>query len=194
MHAGPRFAKWTSILVLLVIGLSGHRAVDAQVATDAHGAFAPSKNDLPRRGMWSRQPARRWQDALVTGNGTLGAMVFGDPASERLVLNHERLYEPLLDQPCPVPDISAALPEVRRLALAGKYKEAYQHSYQSAIEAGFPGIQWTDPYHPACALSIQQDVKGEVRDYWRSTNFETGEVAVRNYPTVNYCTCLDVGC
>ncbi|MGB7328599.1 MAG: glycoside hydrolase N-terminal domain-containing protein, partial [Rubripirellula sp.] len=137
---------------------------------------------------YSDQPAARWQEALVTGNGTMGAMVFGVPAQERIVLNHERLYEPLLDVPCPVPDISAALPETRRLLMAGLYKEAYAYAYQAAIDAGFPGIQWTDPYHPACSLLIDQDTGTQnatthetdsgVTHYWRSTDFETGEVAV----------------
>ncbi|MCM2372905.1 glycosyl hydrolase family 95 catalytic domain-containing protein [Aporhodopirellula aestuarii] len=134
---------------------------------------------LPERGSWSEQPAKKWQDAFVTGNGTLGAMVFGNPANERIVLNHERLYEPLLDTPCPVPDIASALPEVRRLMREGKYAEAYAHSYQAALDKGFPGIQWTDPYHPACALTIDQsaNVDGHVSSI-RTVDFRSGEVGV----------------
>ncbi|EMI51805.1 glycosyl hydrolase family 95 catalytic domain-containing protein [Rhodopirellula sallentina] len=153
----------------------------------AEKTLAPAKHSpsiagvsIPERGSWSERPAEIWQEALVTGNGTLGAMVFGNPASERIVLNHERLYEPLLDSPCPVPDIASALPEVRRLMREGKYAEAYKHSFQSAIDAGFPGIQWTDPYHPACALIIDQaaNVNGDVPSV-RSVDFRSGEVAVQ---------------
>ncbi|SMP56175.1 Glycosyl hydrolase family 65, N-terminal domain [Neorhodopirellula lusitana] len=143
--------------------------------------FQIPTDEIPTRGMWSERPAQRWQEALVTGNGTLGAMVFGTPAVERVVLNHERLYEPLLDQPCPVPDIADSLPEVRRLLANGKYKEAYAYAYQAAIDAGFPGIQWTAPYHPACSLVIEQDGIDEeaILRYRRSTNFQTGEIIVR---------------
>ena len=133
---------------------------------------------LPFVGMSSNTAATKWQEALITGNGTLGAMVFGNPTDERIVLNHERLYEPLLDTPCPVPNLSGSLPEVRRLLLAGKYSDAYEYSWRYAKKQGFPGIQWTDPYHPACALTIKQE--SEVgQNYWRTTNFETGEVNVQ---------------
>ena len=128
--------------------------------------------------MWSDHPAGHWHDAMVTGNGTLGAMVYGGPATERIVVNHERLYEPLSDSPVPVPDIASALPEIRRLQAAGKYREAYDVSYQAAVDAGFPGIVWTDPYHPACAVVIETDGVGEVSNYRRETNFRTGVVAV----------------
>ena len=42
-----------------------------------------------------RQPAARWQDALPTGNGTIGAMAYGSIRNETILLNHE--IEPLAD-------------------------------------------------------------------------------------------------
>ena len=41
--------------------------------------------------MWYDEPASVWNEALPIGNGRLGAMVFGDPASERLQLEREFL-------------------------------------------------------------------------------------------------------
>jgi alpha-L-fucosidase 2 len=42
--------------------------------------------------LWYRQPAKAWNEALPVGNGRLGAMVFGDPAEERIQLNEETLW------------------------------------------------------------------------------------------------------
>lgn len=140
--------------------------------------FVPEANLIPQQGMWSERPATRWQEAIVTGNGTLGAMIFGEPAQERIVLNHERLYEPLVDLPVPVPNIADALPEARRLHGEGKHKDGYLHLFNTARERGFPGIQWTDPYHPACAFLIDQPDSKSFKNYWRSTDFQTGVTAV----------------
>ncbi len=42
--------------------------------------------------LWYDAPARLWTDALPLGNGRLGAMVFGDPVSERLQINESTFW------------------------------------------------------------------------------------------------------
>ena len=42
--------------------------------------------------LWYNSPAKAWTQSLPIGNGTLGAMVFGSPAHERLALNHDELW------------------------------------------------------------------------------------------------------
>ena len=49
----------------------------------------PECNDLK---LWYDEPAVQWVEALPVGNGRLGAMVFGDPASERLQLKEETVW------------------------------------------------------------------------------------------------------
>ncbi len=141
-------------------------------------AAADIKDLIPARGMYSTVPAEKWEQALISGNGTMGILVFGRPYSERVVFDHEKLYEPLLDAPCPVPDIAGAMSKVRKLMLEGKYAEAYSYSYDYTVEKGFPGIQWTDPYNPAFAMIIEHPVAGEPNEYVRTTNFATGEIVV----------------
>ncbi len=34
---------------------------------------------IPKKGVWTDKPASKWEDALVSGNGSHGVMVFGDP-------------------------------------------------------------------------------------------------------------------
>ena len=41
--------------------------------------------------LWYDKPALVWTDALPLGNGRLGAMVYGIPATERLQLNEETI-------------------------------------------------------------------------------------------------------
>ena len=38
------------------------------------------------------QPATRWEDGLPTGNGQVGAMVYGAIAHDVVLLNHEALW------------------------------------------------------------------------------------------------------
>lgn len=42
--------------------------------------------------LWYAQPATDWHEALPLGNGRIGAMVFGDPDSERIELNEDTLW------------------------------------------------------------------------------------------------------
>lgn len=130
------------------------------------------------KGMFSTQPASLWQDALISGNGIMGIMVFGDPENEKVIFNHEFLYEPLGSTDVEPPVIAPFLDETRRLLRDKRYEEAINYSYDKAVEQGYAGLQWTDPYHPALALEIDQPLKKEYTDYKRSINFETGELKV----------------
>lgn len=78
----------------------------------------PSKGPV----LFFEQPAATWPDALPVGNGRLGAMVFGNPAKERIQLNEETVWdgEPR-DRNNPQAARSA---EVRSLLMAGKVHEA----------------------------------------------------------------------
>jgi hypothetical protein len=101
-----------------------------------------------QKGMYSIQPAERWEDALISGNGTMGIMVYGDPVHEKIIFNHELLYEPIGSENVEPPDIAKYLDQTRELFKQEKYEEAIQYSYKMALEEGYAGLQWTDPYHP----------------------------------------------
>jgi alpha-L-fucosidase 2 len=73
--------------------------------------------------LWYTRPAEVWTEALPIGNGRLGAMIFGGVARERLQLNEDTLYAGGPYDPSS-PDALAALPRVRELINAGKYREA----------------------------------------------------------------------
>ena len=129
-------------------------------------------------GFWSNAPARHWYDALVSGNGEMGVLVHGGPYNERIICNHEFLYEPVGGEEVNPPKIGKYLNRTRELILSGKYKDAVEYSYNNAKKEGYPGLLWTDPYHPAFAITINQPENGKVKNYRRELNFETGEITV----------------
>jgi len=74
--------------------------------------------------LWYNQPAEQWNHALPVGNGRLGAMVFGDPATEHIQLNEETFwaggpYDPTTKGG------AEALPEIQRLLFAGEVDKAH---------------------------------------------------------------------
>src|SRR3954453_1636864 len=73
--------------------------------------------------LWYTQPASKWNEALPIGNGRLGAMVFGGTATERLQLNEDTVWAGE-KRDRNNPEGAKNLPEVKRLLLAGKVKEA----------------------------------------------------------------------
>jgi len=42
--------------------------------------------------LFEKSPATCWEESFLLGNGTLGASVFGNPKSERIILNHDTLW------------------------------------------------------------------------------------------------------
>jgi alpha-L-fucosidase 2 len=73
--------------------------------------------------LWYDRPAAQWTEALPVGNGRMGAMVFGDPADERIQFNESTLWT---GQPHDyahdgavkvLPRLRALLNESRRLVL-----------------------------------------------------------------------------
>ncbi|HEU5080098.1 MAG TPA: glycoside hydrolase family 95 protein [Opitutaceae bacterium] len=69
------------------------------------------------------EPAERFTESTPLGNGRLGAMLFGGVDEERVILNESGMWSGS-PQDADRPDAAAALPEIRRLLLAGKNAEA----------------------------------------------------------------------
>ncbi len=94
------------------------------ILTTINPSNAQQQNQKPGTlNLWYNQPASDWNEALPIGNGRLGAMVFGNTASERLQLNEESVW---VGKPADFvnPKAKASLPKVRALLFAGKYAEA----------------------------------------------------------------------
>ncbi len=154
-----------------------HHRLTAAILPLMTGCLIAGQAAPPERGFISRKSADNWEQALVTGNGKLGAMVFGVPLDETIIVNHGRLYLPL-NPPLPPPATAPLLPEMRRLMAGGAYQKAADLVVATADQAGYGGKRWTDPFIPACDLKLRMEARGEVREYQRSVDFASGVAAV----------------
>ncbi|HZS07587.1 MAG TPA: glycoside hydrolase family 95 protein [Blastocatellia bacterium] len=119
--------------------------------------------------LWYRQPATKWEEALPIGNGRLGAMVFGGVESERLQLNEDTIWAGE-KRDRNNPSAATSLPEVRRLLVAGKAKEAEELADKNiiAIPRRMP------PYQPLGDLMLRFSGRGTASDYVRELDLDSG--------------------
>jgi len=128
--------------------------------------------------MTMRYPATRWQDASPTGNGAIGAMMYGHIRSDIILINHEALYFP---RGCgELLDVSDQLSEVRRLIDEGKYNDAAKlmpsvHAKRGGMSEGSTS-DYTDPYQPFCDIRLRTSTNRPFKNYRRGVDFQTGRI------------------
>lgn len=81
------------------------------------------------------QDDAEWLKGLPLGNGSLGAVVFGDVAMERIQLNEETMWSGS-PQDCDNPDAPQYLDKIRQLLFEGKYKEATELTNRTQVCTG----------------------------------------------------------
>jgi hypothetical protein len=148
-------------------------AMSILLATSHLASSAPLP--VPERGFVSSQPAKVWEEGLICGNGTIGANAMSRPLNERIIFTHERLFMPM-GAPVMPPDQSARLFEIRKLIDRGLYRQATELQFNLSGQESF---MYPDNFVPAFDLAIGSTNQGNVRDYSRSVDFQTGETAVR---------------
>lgn len=138
----------------------------------------------PERGFISSNPAVDWQHGLLTGNGTVGAIVPGRPHAETLHLSHAGLYLPSPQDPAPV-ELAKHLDEIRSLCLEGRFQDAAKIIVEARRDCNF--TEQRDRFIGAYSLKIDQP-EAEILDYQRSVDFLSGEarVAVRKSDGTSY--------
>ena len=123
--------------------------------------------------LWYQQPASDWGQALPTGNGQLGAMVFGGVDRERLQLNVDSLWDGYPLDPSN-PASKEALPEIRRLMFEGKNKESVNLAGRTMM--GRP--QRIKPYQALGDLFLEFPGHGAVSDYRRDLDLDAAVAGV----------------
>ena len=119
-------------------------------------------------------PAECWNDTTPLGNGTLGASVYGCVYDERILINHEALYNWVCDKG--YPDISYALAEVRALMDQGKYKEANTYYTDIINKTGFRSNK--GKFFPAFDIHMIFETDASPKNYTRVLDMETGVCTV----------------
>ncbi|MFD9466211.1 glycoside hydrolase N-terminal domain-containing protein [Streptomyces sp. NPDC060027] len=149
---------------------AGARSEDAR-SEDA--ATAGTRTDgartaAPVHGTWEPRPAARWEDAFLSGNGTHGAMVFGDPNDDRVIVNHHRLIRPNGSADARPPELADRLTDVQDRLLAGDVTAGEDFT------DGRP-LLWVQPFHPAFQVRLRRPA-ARWRAYRREADFTTGVV------------------
>ncbi len=124
--------------------------------------------------LWYQKPAQVWTEALPIGNGRIGVMIFGGVARERLQLNDDTLYGGGPYDPSD-PQARAALPQVRQLIAAGRYKEA-----QDLADGKMMAHPLRMPsYQTVGELVLTMGVSSYVSNYRRDLDLDSAMASVR---------------
>ena len=122
----------------------------------------------------NKYPATRWNDATPIGNGTLGALIYGAVYDERILINHEALFNWCEDKE--IPDISSSLKEVRDLMDKGDYITAESYYTKRLEEKGYRPS--SGKFYPAFDMHLLFDNEGFFTDYQRCLDLENGIASV----------------
>lgn len=153
--------------------IAGGVAVGASLPSIVAAITKSSETEIKRTEamdnlLWYNAPATKWVEALPVGNGRLGAMVFGQPASERIQLNESTLWAGG-PHDYDNPDGLATLPEIRRLVFEGKTREAAHLADAKFMSKPLGQL----PYQTLGDLHIEQDLAGSTSDYRRELDLDS---------------------
>jgi alpha-L-fucosidase 2 len=128
--------------------------------------------------LWYQQPAKEWTEALPIGNGSFGAMVFGGADKERIQFNDDTLFT---GGPHDYAHKGAAkyLPELRKLLLEGKQKEAHDLGNKEFMGISTRGNNRQEAYQPFGDLNLTFAGHETFTDYYRGLNLNDAMTSVR---------------
>lgn len=150
--------------------LSRRDAVKAGAGLALAASLPASAGEVPAAEanlLWYDSPADEWVQALPIGSGRMGAMIFGGIANERIQLNEDTFFAGS-PYDSSNPKAREALPRVRELVWAGKYKEAQELADETLV--GRPARQMS--YQPiGDVLLLFQGIEN-ARDYRRTLDLD----------------------
>lgn len=108
------------------------------------------------------RPATYFEEAMVIGNGTMGGIVYGGTAVERISLNDITLWtgQPIRDAAVNSDEGREALQQVREALRNGRYADA------DMLNRKLQG-RYANMYQPLGQLCIEYGSEGEITDYQR---------------------------
>ena len=154
----------------------GKTSLTATVVTPLATAKLPAID--PINTLWFQQPATSFTQSLVIGNGRLGAMVYGDPNKEQIVLNDKSLWSGSKIEH-DIPGGHVNLPQIRKHLAAEEFDEA-KKLMRGAFKVNHgpaygQGISPFGRYQTLGKLHITSaDTKEPVTDYHRQLDLTTG--------------------
>ncbi len=108
------------------------------------------------------RPAQYFEEALVIGNGNLGATIYGSPKKDRLSLNDITLWTGEPEKGAYAPEAYKSIPLIREALDRGEYRAA--DSLQRDVQG-----HYSENYQPLGTLTIDygQRTEASVTDYSR---------------------------
>lgn len=130
--------------------------------------------------LWMRQPAAKWDDGFLLGNGRLGAIWSGGIDQDRIVLNHENLWR-AADKHLSTPVCHQHLAEIREAFFRRDWVRGHElcTRYLSGPEIHEGALDRIQPYQVFGQLDVTFPAMGEVREYCRQLHL--GEAAARTH-------------
>ncbi|MBL8231230.1 MAG: glycoside hydrolase family 95 protein [Bryobacterales bacterium] len=126
--------------------------------------------------LWYREPAREWVEALPTGNGHLGAMVYGGVDRETIQFNEHTVWTGA-PRSYARPGTARVLPQLRDLLFAGRQAEAEQLAMREFMSE--PLRQKAYQAFGSLFLTFPEIVPGAVQNYRRWLDLDTATAGVR---------------
>ncbi len=120
--------------------------------------------------LYFNRPADFFEETFVIGNGTQGAIVYGNPLRERLSLNDITFWTGEPDSTVYSPGAYKAIPEIRAALDKGDYELA--EKLQLKVQG-----HYTNNYQPIGNLFIDYADKTEAKKYARRLNLENATVS-----------------
>jgi len=154
--------------------------------SEAARGFAGNENKTIPTRVSSTKPPLRWEDAMISGNGSTGIMVMGLPLDDCVIVNHEKLWTVGNDYKPQTPDLREAWKMAKKIAQAGRYLDADMYIveevkkknrklYGEQFRGGRPRYDRT---HPGFHMHVSTESDGTPIGYRRETDLETGEISV----------------
>ncbi|MBM9508712.1 glycosyl hydrolase family 95 catalytic domain-containing protein [Actinacidiphila acididurans] len=128
------------------------------------------------RGAVSTSWTENWESGFVTGNGNLGAVLYGRPESPVVLVNNSKLYTSQYSpEQRTIAETAAFVPQIRETIKDQGYAAMLDWSFQQSKAHGLAPDESID-YHPGLFLNCSLTGADQASDYRRAENFETGEV------------------
>ena len=122
----------------------------------------------------SKEIPVRWEDSMLSGNGSTGIMVNGIPLEECIIINHEKFWTVGNDYRPDTPDMAQAWGQAKKIAQEGRYldadmyivrkaRERYKEMYGQKFSGNRPAY---DRAHPGFHFVISTESNGRklIRD------------------------------
>ncbi|MDN3667363.1 glycoside hydrolase family 95 protein [Algibacter miyuki] len=124
--------------------------------------------------IWFNQPTEKWNEGLPIGNGSLGAMIYGNPENEIICLNEETIWTGGKDYNRDKKDAGKYIDTIQKLLFDGDYMDAEAMVQDKILTERLPAGKST--YQMLANLFIETPNLDSLSNYKRELDIKTSLV------------------